>query len=60
MRMSTPLREIILKGGSPVDIKRAALRGGMRSLRQAALRKLKVGQVSVEEVLTVTVKDEEP
>ena len=60
MLMSTPLREIILKGGSPVEIKRAALRGGMKSLRQAALRKLKVGQISVEEVLNVTVKDEAP
>ncbi len=59
MLMSIPLREIILKGGSPVDIKRAALRGGMKSLRQAALQKLKVGMIGVEEVLTVTVKDEE-
>lgn len=59
MQMSTPLREIILKGGSPVDIKRAALKGGMRSLRQAALMKLKTGQISLEQVLTNTVKDDQ-
>lgn len=59
MQMSTPLREIILKGGSPVDIKRAAIKGGMRSLRQAALRKLKTGQISLEQLLTVTVQDDE-
>ena len=59
MEMSIPLREIILKNGSPVEIKRAAIKGGMRSLRQAALRKLRDGQISLEEVLTVTLGDEE-
>jgi type IV pilus assembly protein PilB len=59
MQMSTPLREIILKEGSPVEIKRAAIRGGMRSLRQAALMKLKQGEISLEEVLTVTVEDDQ-
>lgn len=58
MQMSVPLREIILKHGTPVEIKRGAIRGGMRSLRQAALRKLKDGLISLEEVLTVTVKDD--
>lgn len=59
MQMSTPLREIILKEGSPVEIKRAAIKGGMRSLRQAALQKLKDGLVSLEEVLTATIKDDQ-
>lgn len=59
MEMSTPLREIILKEGSPVEIKRAAIRGGMRSLRQSALMKLKEGLVSLEQVLTVTVQDDQ-
>jgi type IV pilus assembly protein PilB len=58
MQMSTPLREIILKGGSPVDIKRSAIKGGMRSLRQAALRKLKVGLISIDQVLNTTVGDD--
>lgn len=59
MQMSTPLREIILKEGSPVEVRKAAMRGGMKSLRQAALRKLKDGYISLEEVLTVTVHDED-
>lgn len=58
MMMSTPLREVILKNGSPVEIKRGALKGGMRSLRQAALMKLKQGMIPLEQVLTVTVTDE--
>ena len=59
MTMSNPLREIILKSGSPVEIKQAALRGGMRSLRQAALIKLRAGLISLEQVLTTTVSDEQ-
>jgi len=59
MAMSNPLREIILKNGSPLDIKRAALKGGMRSLRQAALAKMRVGLISLEQVLTSTVADNE-
>lgn len=58
MEMSTPLREEILKGGSPVEIKKGAIRGGTKTLRQSALQKLKSGQVSFEQVLTVTIGDE--
>jgi type IV pilus assembly protein PilB len=58
MVMTTPLREIILKEGSPVEIKRAAIRGGMRTLRQASLMKLKEGLISIEQVLTTTVPDD--
>lgn len=58
MTMTNPLREIILKSGSPVEIKQAALRGGMRSLRQAALLKMRAGLISLDEVLTATVSDE--
>jgi type IV pilus assembly protein PilB len=59
MQMSNPLREIILRQGSPVDIKKGAIRGGMRTLRQAALKKMKEGIISLEQVLTSTVQDEE-
>lgn len=59
MQMSTPLREIILKQGSVVEIKNAAIRGGMRSLRQAALAKFKLGLISIDEVLTTTVRDDQ-
>ncbi|HVK60305.1 MAG TPA: type IV-A pilus assembly ATPase PilB [Bdellovibrionales bacterium] len=58
MEMSTPLREEILRGGSPVEIKKAAIKGGTKTLRQAALKKLKAGMVSLSEVLGVTVEDD--
>jgi type IV pilus assembly protein PilB len=57
MTMTDTLREAILKHASPVELKKAAIRGGMRSLRQAALLKLKNGQISLDELLTSTVKD---
>ena len=59
MQMSTPIREVILKGGNPVEIKRAAIRGGMRTLRQAALMKMQLGLISLEQVLTTTLGDEQ-
>ena len=58
MTMTNALREIILKSGSPVEIKAAALRGGMRSLRQAALLKMRAGLISLDAVLTSTVSDD--
>ncbi|RYZ72691.1 MAG: type II secretion system protein GspE, partial [Proteobacteria bacterium] len=58
MAMSTPLREEILGGGSPVEIKKAAIRGGTVSLRQSALKKLKAGMISLEQVINVTIADD--
>lgn len=58
MEMSTPLREEILKGGSPVEIKKGAIAGGTKTLRQAALQKLRAGSISLEQVLTVTIGDD--
>ena len=59
MQMTAPLRDMIMKGGSALEIKQAALKGGMRSLRQAALSKLKAGVIPLEQVLTTTVGDDE-
>jgi len=59
MPMSNPLREILGKNGTGLELKRAAIRGGMRSLRQAALRKLKTGLISLEQVLMSTIGDDE-
>jgi type IV pilus assembly protein PilB len=58
MRMTDKLRESILRGGSPVEIKRAAVSDGMRTLRQAGLRKLREGLIPLDELLTTTVGDE--
>lgn len=58
MRMSTRVKEAIYKGANPLEIKRCAVQDGMRTLRQAALLKLKAGLTIVEEVLNTTVADD--
>ncbi len=58
MVMSTAVKEAIYKGASPLEVKRCAIRDGMRTLRQAALLKLKNGLTIVEEVLNTTVADD--
>ncbi len=51
------VRELILQGASSSEIKREAVRLGMKSLRQAALTKLKEGVTTVEEIMKTTVED---
>jgi type IV pilus assembly protein PilB len=51
------IRELILQGGSAGEIKKGAIQLGMKTLRQAALQKLKDGTTTVEEILKVTVED---
>jgi general secretion pathway protein E len=48
------VKELIVKGSDAPLIKREAVRRGMRTLRQSALRKLSEGVTTVEEVLRVT------
>jgi type IV pilus assembly protein PilB len=57
LTMTASVKEAIYKGASPLEIKRQAIKDGMRTLRQAALLKLKAGLTSVEEVLNTTVSD---
>jgi type IV pilus assembly protein PilB len=59
LTMSNNLREIIMKAGSQLDIKRAAIKGGMRSLRKAAIQKMIDGVIPLDQVLTSTVGDDE-
>ncbi len=58
VNMTDHLREAIITGATPVGIKRAAVESGTRTLRMAALEKLKKGETSIEQVLSVTLKDE--
>ncbi len=52
---ATPeIRELINSGGSYEQILAAARRSGLRTLREAAVRKLAMGQTSYEEVLRMT------
>ena len=57
MTLSDDLRGMILRGGSVVELKAAAMERGMRTLRQAAVRKVRQGATSVEEALRVTEPD---
>lgn len=55
--MREEIRELTLQGASAMEIKKEAMRIGMKTLRQAALTKLKEGITTVEEVLKSTVED---
>lgn len=57
MTMGVSVKEGIFKNSSPIELKRMAIKDGMRTLRQAALLKLKAGMTTVEEVLNTTVAD---
>lgn len=54
MPISEEINQIILKGGSNLDIAAQAQREGILNLRQAGLLKVKAGITSLEEVLAVT------
>ena len=59
LKVTTPVKEGIFKGLSPLELKRHAVaHDNMVTLRGSALLKLKAGMTSVEEVLNVTVGDE--
>jgi len=51
------IKELVLRGGSALDIKREAVRLGMKTLRQSGLSKLEEGVTTLEEVLRVTAPD---
>jgi type IV pilus assembly protein PilB len=57
MIFNDELREFVLNGASTLELKREAIRQGMRSLRMDALTKLKIGLTSIEEVVRATASD---
>jgi type IV pilus assembly protein PilB len=57
MTITPVLRDLILQRASAIEIKRAAVQGGMLTLRRDALMKLRRGITSVEEVLKETAAD---
>ena len=57
MPMSEQLKEFVLNGANSTEIKREAIRQGMITLRGSALKRLKEGVTSIEEVLRVTASD---
>src|SRR5437016_6208771 len=55
MNIDDEIRELILSGGTAIDIKRKAAEGGMISLRRSGLIKIKDGVTTIEEVVRETV-----
>ena len=55
MRITDATRELILANASPYELRRAALKDGMRNLRQSGLSKIAAGMTTVEEVVRETV-----
>jgi type IV pilus assembly protein PilB len=52
------LKEFILNGASSLEIKREAMRLGMQTLRQSALKKLEEGTTTLSEVLRISTADQ--
>ena len=57
MRMTDSLRELVLQGASTAELRIAAIKQGMVSLRAAGIRKVMAGVTTPEEVLRVTMED---
>ncbi len=56
MEITEELRELILVGASALELRRKAIEGGMVTLRQSGLRKVKEGITTIDEVVRETVK----
>jgi type IV pilus assembly protein PilB len=57
MRFSDNLKEMVLQGSSTAELKTAAIRNGMNTLRQSGIQKVLDGMTTTEEVLRVTMAD---
>jgi type IV pilus assembly protein PilB len=57
MRFSDDLKEMVLQGASTAELKAAAIKRGMVTLRMAGIRKVIEGMTTPEEVLRVTMSD---
>jgi type IV pilus assembly protein PilB len=57
MRFTDALKEMVLQGASSAELKAAAIRGGMCSLRMSGIQKVTEGVTTIEELLRVTMAD---
>ncbi|MDI6744492.1 MAG: type IV-A pilus assembly ATPase PilB [Thermodesulfovibrionales bacterium] len=57
MLVNEEIRKLVLEGASAIELKKAAIRGGMKTLRMSGLTKVKGGVTTIEEVLRVTFGD---
>jgi type IV pilus assembly protein PilB len=57
MTMKEELKELVLSRASTSEIKKEAIRLGMKTLRQSGIAKIKEGVTTIEEVLRSTMED---
>ncbi len=57
MPFSDGIKEMVLNGASSSELKRAAIKEGMKSLRMSGVTKIGEGTTSVEEIMRVTMAD---
>jgi type IV pilus assembly protein PilB len=57
MRFTDDLREMVLQGASTAELKVAAIKEGMSTLRMSGIKKVLAGVTTPEEVLRVTMAD---
>jgi type IV pilus assembly protein PilB len=57
MTITDEIKELVLEGASSLDIKREAIKGGMKTLRMSGIAKVREGVTTIDEVLRVTFGD---
>jgi type IV pilus assembly protein PilB len=57
MPVTTEIKEMVLEGASADELKKTAVRLGMKTLRMSGLTKVAEGMISIEEVMRVTFGD---
>jgi type IV pilus assembly protein PilB len=54
---STTLKEMVLRGGSAIELRRQAVQEGMKTLRDSALSRVAAGRTTLEEALAMTLEN---
>ncbi len=57
MRFTDSLKEMVLQAASTAELKMAAIRGGMNTLRSSGIKKILDGVTTPEEIMRVTIAD---
>ncbi|MFQ5585536.1 MAG: type IV-A pilus assembly ATPase PilB [Thermodesulfobacteriota bacterium] len=57
MPMGDTLKDLVLNGVSSAELKRAAIKEGMKTLRMSGMQKVRDGTSTIEEILRVTMAD---
>ncbi|MBI3399049.1 MAG: type IV-A pilus assembly ATPase PilB [Deltaproteobacteria bacterium] len=57
MPLTEALKELVLNGASSAELKRGAIKEGMKSLRMSGITKMKEGVTTIEEVVRATMAD---